>query len=80
MARRWGPIALGNEIQIVRSLFKHAIDAGILNKATLLGPGFKKPSAKTVRMVRAANGPKVFTQAELHVAIAKAEPTGTTQC
>jgi integrase len=73
MARRWGAVALGNEVQIVRSIFKHAVDAGILATPIRFGPGFKKPSAKTLRIVRSANGPKVFSPAEIHAAIAKAD-------
>lgn len=47
MARRWGPVALSNEIQMVRSIFRYGHEAGLLDKPVRFGPGFKKPSAKT---------------------------------
>lgn len=65
MARRWGPVALGNEIQIVRSVFRYGVEAELIEKAVRFGPGFKKPSAKTIRQTRAANGPRDLTPKEI---------------
>jgi integrase len=65
MAKRWGPVALGNEIQIVRSLFRYGVEAELREKAVRFGPAFKKPSAKTLRMTRAAAGPQMFTREEI---------------
>ena len=33
MTKRWGPVAVGNEIQMVRTVFKHGYDAGLYDKA-----------------------------------------------
>jgi integrase len=66
MAKRWGPIALGNEIQIVRSIFRYGYEAELLDRPVRFGPGFKKPSARTIRQTRAANGPRMFTREEIH--------------
>ncbi|HZY87257.1 MAG TPA: tyrosine-type recombinase/integrase [Gemmataceae bacterium] len=66
VAKRWGPARLGNRlIQYTRSLFKHAFDAGMIDRPVRFGPGFKRPSAKVMRLNRAAAGPKLFTAGEV---------------
>lgn len=65
MAKRWGPVALGNEIQMVRSLFRYGFEAGMLDKPVRFGPGFKKPSAKTMRLNRSSGGPRLFTPQQI---------------
>ncbi len=74
MAKRWGPIALGNEIQIVRSIFRYGHDVGLLDKPVRFGPTFKKPSAKVLRMARPAGGPKMFTAEQIRALLAVASP------
>lgn len=74
MTERWGPVAVANEIQMSRSVFRYGYDAGLLDKPMRFGPGFKKPSAKTIRQARAANGPRVFTPVEIHSALEHAGP------
>jgi integrase len=69
MAKRWGPVALGNEIQIVRSLFRYGYESGLLDKPVRFGPGFKKPSAKTLRLTRAARGSRLLSPKEIHAAV-----------
>ena len=49
MAKTWGPVTLGNEIQRVRVVFKYAYDAGLLDRPVRYGPGFKRPSRKVLR-------------------------------
>jgi integrase len=65
MAKCWGPVRLGNVIQRVRSVFKHALDADLLGRAVRFGPGFKRPSRKVLRLNRAAQGAKLFTREEV---------------
>lgn len=65
MTGRWGPVAVGNEIQMVRTIFKYGYDAGLIDKPIRFGPGFKKPSAKTLRKARTAGGLKMFQREEL---------------
>lgn len=60
MAKKWGPVRLGNQIQSTRSLFKFGWESGILTTPVRFGPGFKKPSAKTLRVQRTAKGPKLL--------------------
>ena len=72
MAKRWGAIALGNEIQMIRSIFRFGYESQLLDRPLRFGPGFKKPSAKTLRITRAASGPKLFTPEQVHQLLAVA--------
>jgi integrase len=74
LARRWGPVALGNAIQRVRSVFKHAFDAGLIDRPVRFGPGFKRPSKKVLRLERVRKGPRLFEAAELRRVIDAAGP------
>jgi integrase len=66
LAKRLGLVALGNEIQRVRSLFKFAFDTELIAAPVRFGPGFKRPTKKVLRLQRAKRGPRLFTPAELH--------------
>ncbi len=66
MAKRWGPERLGSKlIQYTRSLFKYAYDADLIDRPIRFGPGFKRPSKKTLRLNRAEQGAKLFTPDEI---------------
>jgi integrase len=65
MARRWGPHRLAKIIQYVRSVFKHAYESGMLDRPLRFGPGFKRPSKKTLRLHKAKQDVKLFTAAEI---------------
>lgn len=65
VARTRGPVALGNEIGRVRSIFKHAYESELIEKPIRFGPEFKKPSKKAVRIARRASGPKMFEPNEI---------------
>ncbi len=60
MAEKWGPVALGNEIQMVRTLFRFADESGFVDRPIRFGPAFRKPTARVLRQVRAAIGPRVI--------------------
>jgi integrase len=66
LAKKWGPFRLGKVIQCVRCLFKFAYDAEMAPSPIRFGPGFKRPSKKTLRLHKAKGGPKLFTAEELH--------------
>jgi integrase len=66
MARKWGPVTLGNAIQRVRCIFNYAADNGLIERTVIFGQGFARPSKKTLRLHRAAQGPKLFTREEIH--------------
>jgi integrase len=70
--KKWGPHYIKKAIQYVRSIFKHALDAGMIDKPMRFGPGFKPPSAKTLRLHRAAKGKKLFTRDEIRSMLDKA--------
>jgi integrase len=65
MTKRWGPLRVADFIQHVRSVFKHAHDAELIDRPVRFGPGFDRPSQKTLRLHRAGRGPKLFTVAEV---------------
>jgi integrase len=72
LSSRWGPVAVGNEIQRVRSLFKYGYDAGLIDKPVRFGPAFKRPSKKVLRLARQEKGPRLFEPAELKTLLKKA--------
>lgn len=65
LAKRWGPVRLGNVVQTVRSVFKYAYESDLLDRPMRFGPTFKKPSKKTLRVHRAKQGAKLFTADEV---------------
>ncbi len=65
IAETRGPVALGNEVQRVRSIFKLAYDNGLIDKPIRYGQGFNKPSRKVLRKAKAANGNRMFEAAEI---------------
>ena len=65
MAAKWGPVRLGNQIQYVRSVFKYAYEAGLIDRPAGSGPASRRPSKKTLRLKRAKQGPKLFTADEV---------------
>lgn len=74
MAKRWGPVRLGNTIQTIRSVFKFAADNGLSAKPVIFGQGFQRPSKKTLRLHKAKQGPKLFTDDEIRRMIGAAGP------
>jgi integrase len=64
-AKRWGPHRLKKMVQAVRSAFKHAFDAGLMDRPVRFGPGFKRPTLKVLRLHRAEKGAKLFTAEEV---------------
>jgi len=65
MAKRWGPVRLGNEIQKVRTVFKYGYEAGLIDKPVRYGPQFKKPSASVLRRHKAKSGEQMIEAAEI---------------
>lgn len=75
IARTRGPVALGNEIQRVRTIFKLAYDNGLIEKPMRYGQGFKKPSRKVLRKAKAAKGAKLFEATAIRSMLDMASPT-----
>jgi integrase len=65
LAKRLGPVALGNAIQRVRTIFKWGFDSGLLDRPVRFGPDFTKPSRRVMRLARQAKGPRLFSREEL---------------
>jgi integrase len=65
LAAKKSPVCLGNDIQRVRSVFKHAFEAGLIDRPIRFGPGFKRPSKKVLRLERARRGPRMFEAHEI---------------
>jgi len=65
IAKRCGPVRLGNEVQRVRTVFKYAYDAAWIEKPVRFGPDFRKPNRRVLRMVRHASGEQMFEAQEL---------------
>jgi integrase len=74
MAKQWGPVRLGNEIQKVRTVFKYGFEAGLIGKPIRFGPQFKKPSASVMRRHRAKNGERMLEADQLRQLLDKAGP------
>jgi hypothetical protein len=69
LAKKWGPVALGNEIQRVRVVCKYAYDAGLIDRPIRYGPGFKRPSKKVLREARYQKGPRMFQPHEIRAMV-----------
>jgi hypothetical protein len=60
-----GLVTLKNDLGRVRVLFKWGFESELLENAARLGPGFRPPSAKNLRIARAEKGPRCFEKGEL---------------
>jgi integrase len=74
IAEVWGPVRLGNEVQRVRTIFKHAYESGLIDRPVRFGPDFKKPNKKVMRLNRAKRGERMFEPNELRQLIKAATP------
>ena len=74
MARKYGPVTLANHIQRVRTLFKHGFDCELLKVPIRFGPGFAKPSRRTIRIRRADKALKMIPAADIRKLIDHAPP------
>lgn len=74
LALTLGPVALGAEIQRVRSIFGYAFAEGLIGAPVRFGSGFAKPSRKVMRRARRAGGEKLFAAADVRRLVKEAEP------
>jgi integrase len=77
LAKTNGPVALGNAIQRVRSVFKFAYENDILDKPLKFGSEFKKPSRKVMRQMRATQPKRYLAAHEIHAMIEATKPMPT---
>jgi integrase len=74
LAKRLGAVALGNEIQRVRTIFKYGYDAGVVATPVRFGPTFAKPSRRVMRRARHAAGAKTLEASAIRAMLAAAGP------
>lgn len=78
LAKTRGPVALGNEIQRIRTVFRYAHDHGLVQDPVRFGAHFRKPSRKVIRNARHAAGSRMFEADELRrILDAATEPIRT---
>jgi integrase len=75
IAERLGPVALGNEVNRVRMVFRYAYEATMIDSPVRFGPHFKRPSAKALRIAKEERGDKLFTAAEIRKLLDSANDT-----
>lgn len=69
LAKTRGPVALGNEIQRIRSVFKYGYDAELIDRPVRFGPSFKKPSKRILRQVRNSRGKRMLEADQLRTVV-----------
>jgi integrase len=67
LAKRWGLHRLATAVQTVKSAFRYASEADIIDKVVKFGPDFKKPSLKTMRIHKAKRGSRMFEAHEIRM-------------
>jgi integrase len=76
--KKWSPVRVGNYIQQVRGVFRFALLSELIDKPVNFGPGFARPSRKTLRLERAKKGLRMFEADELRSLIGGALVVGKT--
>ena len=74
MKKTLGPIELGKQLQIVRSIFKHDVESDLIKVPPRYGPDFKRPSRQQQRKVRASKPKRLFTAVQIHIILDAASP------
>ncbi|MBN1591377.1 MAG: tyrosine-type recombinase/integrase [Pirellulales bacterium] len=72
LARRLGPVSLGNEINRVRVVFRFGYESDLIDRPVKFGPHFKRPAKRVLRLERKKNGLRMFESAELRTLLDKA--------
>jgi integrase len=73
LAKLYGVHRLGKEVQRTRMIFKHGLEAGLIDKPTRFGPTFKRPAARIMRAHRQEKGARMFEAAELRTIVDAAD-------
>jgi integrase len=69
LATTRGPVALKNEIQRVRVLFKYAFDQGVIDRPIRYGQSFDRPSKHVLRKEKAKRAPRMFEGFEIRAMV-----------
>ncbi len=73
LAKSRGAWALSGTIAKIRSAFKYAYEAGLIDQPVRYGPNFKRPSKAMLRRERASKPTRLFTASELTAIIEAAD-------
>lgn len=65
MARNYGLVRLGNEIQRVRSVFKFGYEEGLIDRPIRYGQGFNKPNRRAMREAANRQAARMFEAEEI---------------
>lgn len=76
LAKRLGPVALGVEIQRIRTAFNWAYEAGVIDTPMRFGLDFKKPKRNVLRAERQGKPQRFLTREQILALIAAAEKGG----
>ncbi len=74
MAKKWGPVRLGNAITRVKSFFKYGTENNLIEKAVRYGSEFRKPDRSVLRRHRADTPKKIIEPADLSEIVKAADP------
>jgi integrase len=72
IAKTYGKLSRKAEIKRVRSIFRYAHEANLIEKPVRFGPGFVGPSRRELRCERQRNGERMFDAAEIRAMLAAA--------
>lgn len=72
MAKTWGVVRVGNEVNRTRSVFRYAVTQGLLEKPVVFGEAFRRPPKRIMRKHRAEQGPRMFQADEIRRMLAAA--------
>jgi integrase len=67
-------VSINNEIGRVRVLFRWVYESGMVDRPVRYGPDFARPSQKTLRKARAANGSRMLEAKEIRAILREAGP------
>jgi integrase len=65
MVKKWGPVRLANTITRIKSVFKHALDNGLIERGVRYGSEFNKPDKSVMRRHKAKSVAKMFEAEEV---------------
>jgi integrase len=69
MAKKWGPVRIGNSITRTKSVFKFGYETGLMERPVRYGPEFVKPDKAVLRRHRAKKPAKMFEAEEVRAMI-----------
>jgi integrase len=74
MTDRWASQRTRDFVQMVRGVFRYAVESRLIDRLPLYGQEFQRPSKRVMRLERAAKGSKMFERDELLAALDAAGP------